>query len=65
MKPATSLLVHVIVSVKLSVPSVCVCLLNRGPVIRVLLFNATGERDCVAMLKLLVVSTADPESDWT
>ena len=28
----------------------------RGPVVRVLLFNATGERDCAAMLKLLVVS---------
>ncbi|XP_062310909.1 folylpolyglutamate synthase, mitochondrial-like isoform X2 [Osmerus eperlanus] len=27
---------------------------HRGPVIRVLLFNATGERDCAAMLKLLV-----------
>uniref|UniRef100_A0A4W5Q7E5 Folylpolyglutamate synthase n=1 Tax=Hucho hucho TaxID=62062 RepID=A0A4W5Q7E5_9TELE len=26
---------------------------NRGPVIRVLLFNATGERDSAAMLKLL------------
>uniref|UniRef100_A0AAY4EJ94 Folylpolyglutamate synthase n=1 Tax=Denticeps clupeoides TaxID=299321 RepID=A0AAY4EJ94_9TELE len=25
-----------------------------GPVLRVLLFNATGERDCAAMLKLLV-----------
>ncbi|XP_067105906.1 folylpolyglutamate synthase, mitochondrial isoform X1 [Osmerus mordax] len=25
-----------------------------GPVVRVLLFNATGERDCAAMLKLLV-----------
>uniref|UniRef100_A0A672PSP0 Folylpolyglutamate synthase n=1 Tax=Sinocyclocheilus grahami TaxID=75366 RepID=A0A672PSP0_SINGR len=27
---------------------------SRGPVVRVLLFNATGERDCGAMLKLLV-----------
>lgn len=27
-----------------------------GPVARVLLFNATGERDSAAMLKLLVVS---------
>uniref|UniRef100_A0AAY4EJ24 Folylpolyglutamate synthase n=1 Tax=Denticeps clupeoides TaxID=299321 RepID=A0AAY4EJ24_9TELE len=26
----------------------------QGPVLRVLLFNATGERDCAAMLKLLV-----------
>lgn len=26
----------------------------EGPVVRVLLFNATGERDCAAMLKLLV-----------
>lgn len=29
-----------------------------GAVARVLLFNATGERDSAAMLKLLVVSTA-------
>ncbi|KTF82130.1 hypothetical protein cypCar_00035074 [Cyprinus carpio] len=27
---------------------------KMGPVMRVLLFNATGERDCAAMLKLLV-----------
>lgn len=33
--------------------ALCVC---SGPVVRVLLFNATGERDCAAMLKLLVVS---------
>lgn len=33
----------------------CVCC--SGPVARVLLFNATGERDSAAMLKLLVVST--------
>ncbi|KAF4098879.1 folylpolyglutamate synthase, mitochondrial [Onychostoma macrolepis] len=42
----------------------CVCWFNEiapqhernagGPVVRVLLFNATGERDCAAMLKLLV-----------
>lgn len=33
------------------------CLGCSGPVARVLLFNATGERDSAAMLKLLVVST--------
>lgn len=33
------------------------CLCCSGSVARVLLFNATGERDSAAMLKLLVVST--------
>ena len=32
------------------------CYPHSGPVVRVLLFNATGDRDCAAMLKLLVVS---------
>lgn len=36
------------------VADLCLCL--SGPVARVLLFNATGERDSAAMLKLLVVS---------
>lgn len=34
-------------------------LCRSGPVVRVLLFNATGERDSAAMLKLLVVSHAE------
>lgn len=36
--------------------TVCVSV-SSGSVSRVLLFNATGERDAAAMLKLLVVST--------
>lgn len=36
----------------------CWCLCRSGPVARVLLFNATGERDSAVMLKLLQVRTS-------